>query len=89
MNMYYDTPRDYVEGVYDELLYDDQPLGWDIIGTKDTVRAAKRETFLDYLDSWYRAPRMVAGVAGDVGEDVLERLQALLGDVQDGSTGRP
>src|SRR5947199_9541897 len=55
MNMYYDTPRDYVEGVYDELLYDDQPLGWDIIGTKDTVRAAKRETFTDYLERWYRA----------------------------------
>ena len=64
MNMYYDTPRDYLEGVYDELLYGDQPLGWDIIGTKDTVRAATRETFLDYLDRWYRAPRMVAGVGG-------------------------
>src|ERR671914_214001 len=29
MNMYYDTPRDYVDGVYDELLYGDQPLGWE------------------------------------------------------------
>jgi predicted Zn-dependent peptidase len=87
MNMYYDTPRDYLEGVYDELLYGDQPLGWDIIGTKETVRAATRETFLGYLDRWYRAPRMVAGVAGAVGEDVLSRLQKLLGDVPDGSTG--
>jgi predicted Zn-dependent peptidase len=89
MNMYYDTPRDYLEGVYDELLYDDQPLGWDIIGTKETVRAASRETFLDYLGKWYRAPRMVAGVAGAVGDDVLARLGELLGDVQDGSTGKP
>jgi len=89
MNMYYDTPRDYVDGVYDELLYGDQPLGWDIIGTKDTVRAAKRETFLDYLDRWYRAPRIVAGVSGALGEGLLERLQALLGDVQDGATGSP
>ena len=47
MNMYYDTPRDYVEGVYDDLLYGDTPLGWDIIGKKETVRAAKRETFLE------------------------------------------
>src|ERR671925_1396851 len=81
MNMYYDTPRDYVDGVYDELLYGDQPLGWDIIGTKETVRAATRETFLGYLDRWYRAPRMVAGVAGAVGADVLQRLEGLLGDV--------
>ena len=87
--MYYDTPRDYVDGVYDELLYGDQPLGWDIIGTKETVRAATRETFLDYLDKWYRAPRMVAGVAGAVGDDILPRLEELLGDVQDGATGQP
>src|ERR687888_1244199 len=32
MNMYFDTPRDYIGGVYEALLYDDQPLGWDIIG---------------------------------------------------------
>src|ERR671925_1839903 len=89
MNMYYDTPRDYVDGVYDALLYDDQPLGWDIIGTKETVRAATRETFLSYLDRWYRAPRMVAGVAGALGEDVIGRLQEMLGDVRDGSSGEP
>jgi predicted Zn-dependent peptidase len=89
MNMYYDTPRDYLEGVYDELLYGDQPLGWDIIGTKETVRAATRDTFLGYLDRWYRAPRMVAGVAGAVGGDVVARLEELLGDVRDGSEGQP
>src|ERR687894_1742587 len=89
MNMYFDTPRDYLEGVYDELLYGDQPLGWDIIGTKDTIRGGNRDTFTGYLDHWYRASRMVAGVAGDVGDDALPRLQELLGDVRDGSTGDP
>jgi predicted Zn-dependent peptidase len=89
MNMYYDTPRDYVDGVYDELLYGDQPLGWDIIGTKETVRSATRETFLSYLERWYRAPRVVAGVAGAVGEDIVSRLEELLGGVPNGSTGAP
>jgi predicted Zn-dependent peptidase len=89
MNMYYDTPRDYVDGVYDELLYDDTPLGWDIIGRKETVRAAKRETFIDYLERWYRAPRMVAGVAGNLGEGLIPQLEELLGDVQNGTTGEP
>jgi predicted Zn-dependent peptidase len=89
MNMYYDTPRDYVDGVYDELLYGDTPLGWDIIGRKETVRAAGRDTFLAYLDRWYRAPRMVAGIAGNLGDGLLDRLEGLLGDVQNGSTGEP
>ena len=34
MNMYFDTPRDFVGGVYDNLLYGDHPLGRDIIGTQ-------------------------------------------------------
>lgn len=89
MNMYYDTPRDYVDGVYDSLLYGDHPLGWDIIGTKETVRAATRETFLDYVGHWYRGPRIVAGIAGSVGADLRDQLEVLLADVQDGETGSP
>jgi len=64
MNMYFDTPRDYVDGVYDQLLYGDQPLGWDIIGRKETVQSATRDTFLDYVGHWYKPSRMVVGVGG-------------------------
>src|SRR5207245_10089203 len=70
MNMYFDTPRDFISGVYDSLLYGDQPLGWDIIGRKETVRAATRDTFLGYTDRWYKPSRMVVGVAGMIGDDL-------------------
>src|SRR5204863_6361199 len=63
MNMYFDTPRDYISGVYDSLLYGDRPIGWDIIGRKETVRHATRDTFLGYIDQWYRPERMGVGVA--------------------------
>jgi predicted Zn-dependent peptidase len=89
MNMYFDTPRDFIDSVYDELLYGDQPLGWDVIGTKETVRAATRETFLSYLDRWYRAPRLVVGVAGNLGAGLVPQLERLLGDVPDGSPSGP
>jgi predicted Zn-dependent peptidase len=89
MNMYFDTPRDFIGGVYEKLLYGDQPLGWDIIGRKETVRGATRETFTGYLDRWYKPSRMVLGVAGRIGDDVLERAQELLGDLPAGETGEP
>jgi predicted Zn-dependent peptidase len=89
MNMYFDTPRDYIGGVYEELLYGDQPLGWDIIGRKETVRGATRDTFLGYLDTWYKPSRMVLGVAGRTGADVLERAQELFGDLDPAETGEP
>ena len=89
MNMYFDTPRDYIGGVYESLLYGDQPLGWDIIGRKETVRGATRETFMGYLDRWYKPPRMVLGLAGKIGDDALERAQELLGDLPGGEAGMP
>jgi len=89
MNMYFDTPRDFVGGVYDELLYGDHPLGRDIIGTKESVRAATRETFTSFIDRWYRPERMVIGVGGRVGDDVNERLEELLGSIEPRETGTP
>jgi predicted Zn-dependent peptidase len=89
MNMYYDTPRDFIGGVYEELLWGDQPLGRDIIGRKETVRDATRDTFMGYLDRWYKPSRMVLGVAGRIGDGLLERAQELLGDLPDAETGEP
>jgi predicted Zn-dependent peptidase len=89
MNMYFDTPRDYIGGVYDSLLYDDQPLGWDIIGRKETVRAATRETFTDYIGRWYKPERMVVGFGGKIDGDVRSEVIELLGDIEQVETGAP
>jgi predicted Zn-dependent peptidase len=89
MNMYYDTPRDFIGGVYEQLLWGDQPLGRDIIGNKETIRDATRETFMGYLDRWYKPSRIVLGVGGRIGDDLLERAQELLGDLENAETGEP
>ncbi len=89
MNMYYDTPRDYIGGLYEHLLWGDQPLGRVIIGRKETVREATRDTFMGYLDRWYKPSRMVLGVSGRIGDGLLDRAQELLGDLVDAETGEP
>jgi predicted Zn-dependent peptidase len=89
MNMYYDTPRDFIGGVYEDLLYGDQPLGWDIIGRKETIRGATRDTFTSYVDHWYKPKRMVVGVGGKIGDDLHDRVQELLGDLAAAETGEP
>jgi predicted Zn-dependent peptidase len=89
MNMYYDTPRDFIGGVYDQLLYGDQPLGWDVIGRKETIRAATHQTFVDYVDRWYKPERMVVGIGGRLGGDELEMVEQLLGDLGREPTGAP
>jgi predicted Zn-dependent peptidase len=89
MNMYFDTPRDYVSSMYEELVFGSNPLGWETLGTRETVSAATRETFLDYIGDWYHPERMVVGVAGMIGDDLLPKLERLLGDMPADGTDRP
>jgi len=75
--------------VYDSLLFGDNPLGWETLGTRETIRAATRDTFTDYLSEWYHPDRIVVGLAGKVGDDLLPRLEGLLGDMGGASDGTP
>ncbi len=89
MNMYYDTPRDYVGSVYEDLLFGSNPLGWETLGTRETINAATRETFTDYLSTWYTPPRIVVGVAGMIGDGLIPKLDELLGDMSGADAGSP
>jgi predicted Zn-dependent peptidase len=89
MNMYVDTPRDYISRVYDELVYGEEPLGWNILGSKETIQAAARETFRDYVGHWYSPERMVVGLGGNLGENPVEKVTELLGDLPAASTDSP
>jgi predicted Zn-dependent peptidase len=89
MNVYLDTPQRYVGSLYDRLLYDDHPLGWDILGTKETIEETTSETFTSYLDTWYLPERIVVGIGGEVGDGLIERLEELLGGIPAAPTGTP
>jgi predicted Zn-dependent peptidase len=89
MNMYFDTPRDYVGSMYEELVFGSNPLGWETLGTRETVSGATRETFMDYIGHWYTPPRMVVGVSGMVGNDLIPTLEGLLGDMSGNGKDRP
>jgi len=68
INMYEDLPMQKVGEVYEELLYGENPLGREIIGTKKTVASFKREDFLDYMKRFYVANDTVVCVAGKFDE---------------------
>src|SRR3989344_3241983 len=64
INMYEDTPMRKVGDLFTDLLYGDQPAGWDISGKKEVIRRLKREDFQNYRDKHYVAPKTVVIVAG-------------------------
>lgn len=54
-----------------ELLYGDQPAGWEIAGTPAIVRSLEREDFLKYRSEHYVAQATTIVVAGDFNETKL------------------
>lgn len=80
-----DSPGQQVDLMLDALLWPDQPLGWDIGGTEESVAALSREMILDYTRRQYVPNNMVVAVAGAVTEEeVLELLSASLGTMARG-----
>jgi len=72
INMRHDDPRQHVANVYEELLYGDQPLGWEIAGQKDTILAMPRDKFVEYFNSHYFARNTVIAIGGKFDEENIE-----------------
>lgn len=74
LNMYFDTPRSYVFSLWEQLLYGDHPLGWDVLGQKKTVKILRQEDFLTYLKKFYFPANLVVVVAGNVESRQVQEL---------------
>ncbi|MFC1663839.1 M16 family metallopeptidase [Patescibacteria group bacterium] len=64
INMYYDHPMTYVQVLWNKLLYGNQPAGWDVAGTKESVAKINRNQLLDYMRSQYVASNTIICLAG-------------------------
>jgi predicted Zn-dependent peptidase len=64
INMYEDIPQRKVGEIFENLLYPNHPLGFDIVGTKETVQSFNQQTFTDYINSFYHPNNAVLVVAG-------------------------
>lgn len=67
INMYEDMPARKVGDIFEEVLYKGSPLGYDIAGTKETVTAFTRKTFMDYIEDLYHPDNAVVVLAGGLG----------------------
>ncbi len=70
--MYYDNPISYSQNLFQELLYGNQPAGWDIAGTKETVAKIKREDIFSYMNTHYVSESTVVIVAGNIKREDAE-----------------
>lgn len=75
-NMYEDLPMARVQYLFLELLYGDQPAGWNIVGEKQVIRGLKRDDFIKYREKHYLAGKTIVVVAGAIDEvGVIEKIK--------------
>jgi predicted Zn-dependent peptidase len=67
-NMYQDTPMYQVGWDFERLLFGDQPMGWDQIGTKEIIKDLKQEQFKEYKNSLYTPDNAVISISGNFNE---------------------
>jgi predicted Zn-dependent peptidase len=74
LRMYQDQPQDFVQNLFEEVMWPDHPLGRDIAGTEQSVARLTRDEILEYANAYYRLPNLVVGVAGAVDESAMLEL---------------
>jgi predicted Zn-dependent peptidase len=72
INLYEDTPARKIGDIYEGLLYGDTPMGWDIAGRKEVIKALTREDFVSYMGSLYSANNLTVVVAGGIDVEETE-----------------
>ncbi|MBI2577680.1 MAG: insulinase family protein [Candidatus Wildermuthbacteria bacterium] len=78
INLYRDNPSMHIDDLWKELLYGDQPAGWNIVGTKESVASIMRADLLTYMKNQYVASNTVVCVAGNIDpEKTLKKIKDL------------
>ena len=70
INMRQDHPIEYIQILWSKLLYGDQPAGWDIAGTKESVADMTRGKLIDYMKKQYVASNTIVSIAGNFNESL-------------------
>ncbi len=85
LNMYEDMPMRRVQEFFLNLLYGDQPAGWDVGGRKEVIQKLNREDFLNYRGKHYLAKATLVVVAGKFDEEeAIEKVKQAFSEIAEG-----
>lgn len=72
--MYQDTPMYQIGWDFERLLFGDQPLGWDQIGTKEVINSVNHDDFVKYNKELYTPENTTIAVVGNIEHDAAVDL---------------
>jgi predicted Zn-dependent peptidase len=76
IDMYDDSPEDLVHEMLQMQIWENHPLGYQISGTKENVKAITRDEIISFMDKYYVGGNMVISLAGNLNvEEIFELLE--------------
>ena len=83
INMYEDLPMRRVQELFTNLLYGDQPAGWDIAGRKEVVQKLNQEDFIKYQNEHYLAKSSLVVISGRFNEkEIVGKIQKYFSSIK-------
>lgn len=80
IGMYEDSPEDLCSDLLNATCYSGRPLGFNILGTRETVQSFTADTLREYMSKTYVPERIVVAVCGNFDrQEVLEILEKYFG----------
>lgn len=83
INMYEDNPRDHIADMLEETLFKGSSLGWNIAGTRKTVRQMKRNDLVKFYSDYYIPSRMTVVLAGKILPGMVQLFEKTFGTVKE------
>lgn len=74
MSMYLDSPDDSLQDEFEAIVYKKHPMGMNILGRPDTIKAFRKKDFVDFFKSHVDTSRMVFSVVGNITLADAERM---------------
>lgn len=85
INMYEDSPDDIVFTKLQKEIWENSPLAYNVLGTKENVSSFKRQDFIEYMNNKYVGENIVVAIAGSFDkEKILEVIKQKMSSMPKG-----
>jgi predicted Zn-dependent peptidase len=74
INSYLDSPAELIFDDFEELLFSDQPLGRNILGTPESVKSFTQKSINEFISKNYSTTQMVFCSVGNIADDKVIKL---------------
>ncbi len=89
IEMYEDTPEESIYDDFHSYMYPNQPMGYNILGTRASLQNINREKILQFLKDHYTLDNMVLSVAGNITRGRLEKIaRKYLGNITNNKSNK-